>query len=622
MSGSWRVALRLARRDVTAHRRRSFLTASLIGLPVLFAGVYTALVMGSNDIAFAMTLYLPIMLLIILLSIPAFGVTARSRRDELALIESTGGTRTDLRRTITAVGLVTGVLGVAGGLVLAVPGWLALVAVINRLDEGQVTVASLGDLALWPLLALVSVGSSVAAAYITAATLPAEAGGRDVRPSLRWLTVGLVLAVAGALGIASRSSDSIWITAWTTLLGAGFALVTPTLVHVAGRAAGALPLPARLAARDADRHRMRTAPAIAAVMAGVAAVTALGIGSFSDHRDRRTESVMYQFPVGAVTVYSDSANDLEAAVRAGLTQGVTIVPMETTTDRQYVSVEYAVVPDVRYENSRFDVVIADADTVRAWGVSLEPEAAAALESGQALVGPTVHVSDGRVNATIETIDVEGSPPSAPASFPAVPADLRGEPVPDGIRSQLARVVIPPDLAGSLGLETIANSAVVDRRDPAPGDDQVTALRELPNVEVEVQQRARFAGYRLMFILLTLLGVGVVGLATATAVALARLDGREDAATLISVGARPSTARWSAAAAALLIGGVGSILGMLVGVLPGVRAATSMTGGYGESFVAVPWALLGTVGVAIPLAIAAVAFALAPVRPEHASASLR
>src|SRR5690606_28528276 len=154
------------------------------------------------------------------------------------------------------------------------------------------------------------------------------------------------------------------------------------------------------------------------------------------------------------------------------------------------------------------------------------------------------VSDGRVNATIETIDVEGSPPSAPASFPAVPADLQGEPVPDGIRSQLARVVIPPDLAGSLGLETIANSAVVDRRDQAPGDDQVTAVRELPTVEVEDQQRARFAGYRLMFTLLTLLGVGVVGLATATAVALARLDGREDAATLVSVGARPSTARWS------------------------------------------------------------------------------
>src|SRR5690606_36410937 len=118
MSGSWRVALRLARRDVTAHPRRSFLTASLIGLPVLFAGIYTALIMGSNDTAFAVILYLPIMLLIILLAIPAFGVTARSRRDELALIESTGGTRTDLRRTITAVGLLTGVLGAAGGLLL------------------------------------------------------------------------------------------------------------------------------------------------------------------------------------------------------------------------------------------------------------------------------------------------------------------------------------------------------------------------------------------------------------------------------------------------------------------------------------------------------------------------
>lgn len=625
MSGSWRVALRLARRDIAAHRRRSFLTACLIGLPVLFAGVYTALVMGPSDLAFAIALYLPIMLLIVLLAIPAFGVTARSRRDEHALLESTGGTRTDVRHTITAVGLVTGLLGVAGGLALAVPGWIAMVALINRLDEDQEIVVSLGDLALWPLLALFAVGSSVVAALITAATLPGESGRRDAPPRRRWLVLGIGLAVLGALGIDSSSSDSMWIAGWTTLLGAGIALVTPTLVHLASRVATTLPLAARLAARDADRHRMRTAPAIAAVMAGVAAVTALGIGSFSDNLDRRTESVMYQFPVGTVTMYGESPDALEAAARDAATHGVAILPIGTTGDDEYVSVEYTFASDVsglQFDNPQFDVVIADADTVQGWGVSLEPQEAAALDSGRALAGPTVAVRDGRIDATLESMDSEVSGSGTPLVIPALPADLGGESVPDGVRSQLARVVIPPDLARSLGVESVATSAVADRRDPAPTDDQVAALEALPGVAVEVQQEARFASYRLVFILLTLLGVGVVGLATATAVALARLDGREDAATLVSVGARPSTARWSAAAAALLIGGVGSLLGLLVGVIPGVRAATSMTGGYGEAFVAIPWALLATVGVAIPLVVAGIAFAIAPVRPEQASASLR
>lgn len=255
-------------------------------------------------------------------------------------------------------------------------------------------------------------------------------------------------------------------------------------------------------------------------------------------------------------------------------------------------------------------------------MALEPAAVAALDEGRALAGPTVAIRDGRVDATLESVDAVDSGEGTPLVLPAESADLTGEPVPHGVRSQLARVVIPPELARSVGVTSVATSAVVDRRGPLPADAELAALKQLPGVAVEVQQTSRTADYRLLFVLLTLLGVGVVGLATTTAVALARLDGREDAATLVSVGARPSTARWSAAAAALLIGGVGSLLGLLVGVLPGVRAATSMTGGYGEAFVAVPWALLVTVGVVIPLVVAGIAFVTAPVRSEHAPSNLR
>lgn len=621
MSGSWRIALRLAWRDVTSHRVRTALTASLIGLPVLFVGVFTAFGLGSSDLGFAVAAYIPISLLIVLLAVPAFGVTARSRSDQLELLESTGGTATDARRTITAVGLVTGALGVVGGLVLAVPGWIAMVALINHLDQGQQTVLNISDLVLWPLLALMALGASIVAAVVTAATLPDGSSGDEAPPRRKWLAVGVGLLIVGLLGTLSLRADSPLIAPWATVLGLGAVLIVPSLVHLVGRAAGAMPLPARLSARDADRHRMRTAPAIAAVMAGVAAVTALGIGSFSDNHDRQAETEIYQFPIGAVSVYSDSDAEMVAAVAAGAANDFTIVPLATPADDQYVSLEYPRDADEMIVNStRFDVAVADADTLAAWGVRLSDDAVAALDAGTALAGPTVAVNGGQVRASLESVDTDEA--GTPLIIPAVSADVKKEPVRTGVRGQLARLVIPPALADSLGLTTITRLAVADRRDPTPDDRQVAHLRDLPGIDVDIQTEDRLASYRLVFVLLTLLGVGIVGLATATAVALARVDGREDADTLISVGARPSTARWSAAASALLISGLGSVLGVAVGLLPGIRAAAALTGGFGERFVEIPWALLGVVGVVIPVAVTGIAFLTAPVRPAEGSPSLR
>lgn len=627
MSGSWRVAFRLAWRDVASHHRRTALTASLIGLPVLFAGVFTAFGLGASHLGFAVAAYVPISLLIGLLAVPAFGVTARSRRDQFDLLESTGGTSTDARRTITAVGFVIGIVGVVGGLALAVPGWIAMTALINHLDSGQHAVLSISDLALWPLLALMALGASVGAAIVTAATLPGKSNVDDTQPSRTWLAFGVGLIVVGLLGILSLRADSPLIAPWTTVLALGVVCAVPSLVHLIGRIAGALPLAARLSARDADRHRMRTAPAIAAVMAGVAAVTALGIGSFSDNRDRRAETEIYQFPIGAVSVFSESAADLTDAVEAGASNGVTIVPLAAPTGDQYVSVEHASGSDATLSMTRFDVVIADANTLAAWGVKLSGDAAAALDAGTALAGPTVTVRGGQVRATLESISTDGSDGTeteteTPLVIPAISASLEKEPVPTGVRGQLARIVIPPALAESLAVTSGANTAVVDRRGPAPNNQQIAQLRKLSGISVDIQTEDRFASYRLIFVLLTLLGVGIVGLATATAVALARVDGREDAGTLIAVGARPSTARWTAATSALLISGLGSVLGVAVGLLPGIRAASALTGGFGERFVAIPWVLLAVVGVGIPLMVVTIAFVTAPVRPGEAASSLR
>ena len=66
------------------------------------------------------------------------------------------------------------------------------------------------------------------------------------------------------------------------LLVVGLVLATPWLVGLLAPLARRLPVAGRLAVRDATRNRTRTAPAVAAVMATVAGITTLAIGSASD----------------------------------------------------------------------------------------------------------------------------------------------------------------------------------------------------------------------------------------------------------------------------------------------------------------------------------------------------
>ncbi len=79
-------------------------------------------------------------------------------------------------------------------------------------------------------------------------------------------------------------------------------------------------------------------------------------------------------------------------------------------------------------------------------------------------------------------------------------------------------------------------------------------------------------------LLVLLGVaGVVALgATAIAVGLAAADGRPDLATLAAIGAAPRTRRLLASSQALVIAGLGTLLGIVAGFVPGIAAVRSQT----------------------------------------------
>ena len=82
------------------------------------------------------------------------------------------------------------------------------------------------------------------------------------------------------------------------------------------------------------------------------------------------------------------------------------------------------------------------------------------------------------------------------------------------------------------------------------------------------------------VLIALGGVLMLG-GTLTATFLALSDARPDLATLSAVGASPRTRRGVAAAYAVVVGGVGAVLGAAVGFIPGIAVTwplTSQSGG--------------------------------------------
>ncbi len=81
-------------------------------------------------------------------------------------------------------------------------------------------------------------------------------------------------------------------------------LLVPMVLTLVARLSGRLPLVLRYAVRDADRHRTRTVPAVAAVAATVAGVVALGIGLTSDDAENgATYQPSVAAGVGIVTAY-------------------------------------------------------------------------------------------------------------------------------------------------------------------------------------------------------------------------------------------------------------------------------------------------------------------------------
>jgi putative ABC transport system permease protein len=148
------------------------------------------------------------------------------------------------------------------------------------------------------------------------------------------------------------------------------------------------------------------------------------------------------------------------------------------------------------------------------------------------------------------------------------------------------------------------------------ESQVRSKVVLQNTDVYVE-RGFHQTYGLVLALLILVGSLIVLVAAVTATGLAMSEARPDLSTLAAVGARPRTRRLIAAAQSLVVGLVGTVLGVALGFVPGLAVTwpltvtnygTSSPGGPGTTgptgpVIAIPWTVLAVLVVVVPLVAA-------------------
>ncbi|WP_106397954.1 FtsX-like permease family protein [Actinocorallia populi] len=637
-----RAALRLAWRDALNSRPRSALIIAMIALPVaaftalpLLLGTSRLVGGGAAGTAVNALIIAMVVLETVLLAGPAFAVGLRRQRRLLALVSAAGGSPGQLRAVVLCSGLLLGglggLVGTGFGLLFGWAGRLVLAETRPR-----------GDLAPWETpwlwmaaIVLTAVLSGLAAAYAPARqasrtdTAEVLSGHRNAPSPRRGLPVlGVLLIAAGGAVIPLGMDDLREFSAaiGAALLIIGFVLATPAVIALTARLADRLPLPLRLAVRDADRNRVRTAPAIAAIMAVTAALTALAIGGASDFDQERVE-YRPRLQAGQTTVKplvsEEQAQRVEAAVQRMLpsrsTARVGYMPYEPPGSRQgHAIVEGYGVGTLLWmlcgkeacDLSRFhpgprgdNQVITDSAGARLLLGRDDPAVTEALDEGKVVVFATGAVRDGQAAFTADQYDgIERE--ERTVQLPAVQVQpFEGVP----------GVLIPPKALEEAELESAPFALVVDAPLGEKEQSRLTAEIEQISGGLEVYTERGFnESFALPLLILGVMAAVLVLAGALIATGLAAADSRPDLATLTAVGARPVTRRLLLMAQTGYIAVLGCALGLLAGAGPGIAVAYPLTTtGSNEGvpshgvIIDIPWLFLLAVLAGVPLVASAV-----------------
>lgn len=571
-----------------------------------------------------------VVLEVVLLAGPAFAVGARKQQRSLALMAASGGTPAQSRRVVLAGAVVLGGTGAVVGVLLGIGLARALQPLLQRFSQ---TWFGPFDVPWLQLLAVAAFGllsaflaAAVPAVLASRQDVVAVLAGRrgDAPASRRSPLLGAVLLATGigasAYGALRPSGGEVLIAFGAIPAVLGMILLVPLVLTLLARVAGRLPLTLRYAVRDAHRHRTRTVPAVAAVAATVAGVVALGIGLSSDQREaEETYVASVADGIGVVQGYDDPVrwDALRAAVEREA-PGVEVTEQLGLSDRdgwQEVRLPSEVQPFGSGSFLGANVLVSDGPVpVGLVGLSAPDTTRAeqALDAGRAVVftGPDDRVDDSEVTVVTHRYD-ERTGEETDSTRATLPATYL--PLTDPAAGPAA--ILTPDGAAALGVEpttvalTLSGGLDRDREDAV--QEAVLGVDPTASVYVERGFQPEDSAVIAQLVLIGLGGVLMLG-GTLTATFLALSDARPDLATLAAVGASPRTRRGVAAAYALVVGGVGAVLGAVVGFIPGIAVTwplTSSPGFDGASptgpFLDVPWLMLLALVVVLPALTAAV-----------------
>ncbi|MET9401305.1 ABC transporter permease [Kitasatospora sp. NPDC002965] len=568
-----------------------------------------------------------------LLAGPAFAVGARRSRRQLALIGAAGGHRGHVRAVVLGAGLVLGLAGAALGVGLGT----GLVAAVRPWAE-EAGGSRFGHFALAPvdLLAIAGVGVLTA---LLAAVLPAvQAARRDVVAGLtgrdtvtapsRWApVVGLLLVGAGAAvavyGVGTYSSAGMPVVGSFTartlsvLAGAataemGLLLFTPMLIALFGRLARRLPLGPRLALRDSARHRGRTAPAVAAVLAAVAGAVAVGVYTTGTDAQERA-AYRPEAPPGAVVVDAALKPDSPQLARLRTSVEQDLPGLGTRADVHEVvyvfcpecssSVRIQGTGPVERGRSAVRTLAGDATVLHNLFGLHDRTAEEALAAGRTVVFDRAFLRDGRA---VLTMQGGAGGPVQPGQAPqtenreiGVEAVLVENPE----AARFGPVLMSLDAVRKAGLEARpAGSVWLPETVPTPKEQQraeATVARIVPFAQLRVE-RGYHPKSNLNTVALTGFAAVVVLGAAAVATGLAAADSRNDQATLAAVGAPPRIRRVQAGLQCALIAAIGAVLGTISGFVPAMGLLRAHSAGSSAAPFAAPWGVILLVTVVLPV----------------------
>jgi putative ABC transport system permease protein len=612
-----------------------------------------------------------------LLAGPAFAVSAARQRRSLALAASNGAEARQLRRYVlgqaVVLGVVSAAIAVAAGVVLTLLGLTWWKAGHADFVIGPFEVS-------WPRVVGVFICSVVAS--MVAALLPARgvarldvvsvlAGRSGDRTAHRGLPVVGVLimvgsgvaiiwgAASGAGGSLGLGSTELPVAAGAVGLVIGCLMVIPAVLTLVGRLGAPLVLPLRLAARDTARQRGRSTPAVAAIMAAVAAVTALSIGAASDTRQQEDRYVP-QRPMGAGTIWFTTDDPNPASVRAVTDRyapQLAVEPVGSVGDSSVAGANTRTVGWVAlaspgcteaqivalYEGkggvrvggcepltSDNSFLVAELASLPA-ALPLSASQRAVLERGGILVTNPRLVQDGQVRSFSGTMAVNrsgattGAAVTRRAHLPAVLVNERTWAAAFRGQNQGAAWLLPAT-ASKLGWPVRVEK--LDLTSPtgtiSPEVERAVADRLGDGYSMSVERGFQNPYQTILLILFLVTGLLVL-IASLISTALSLAESQNDMATLAAVGATRHTRRGVAASQALVVAACGCVLGVAVGMVPGIAVTWPLTSRVldhvtglavaQDPVIVIPWLNLVAMCVGVPLLAAGLAWVAVRRHPQ-------